>query len=166
MTHRAEPGVNAPWLAIRTRARAEQVVADRLAAQAIETFLPRYLEPVEWSDRVHQTRRPLFPGYLFARLIESQMQAVRRTPGAIQILGEPIAEQQIDSIRIACAATEDLTPCAYREGELVEICSGPFAGCEGIVDTLTKNRLILRVDILRRAVAVTIEPGARIRRKR
>ena len=160
-----------PWFAVRTRSRAEQAVANRLAAQDIPVFLPRYTDPVVWSDRERDVQRPLFPGYLFARLpFPEQVRAVTRTQGVVQILGangpEPIDPAQIDSIRIACESGAHLEPCSYRTGEVVLIKSGPFAGCEAVVDRMKKGRLILRVDMLNRAVAVTIDPKTRIERKR
>lgn len=159
------------WYALRTRSRAEQAVANRLAAQDIEPFLPRYVEPVEWSDRLNQTWRPLFPGYLFARIDTVQIRTATATAGVIQILGnngspESVDPQQIESIRIACESGLDLTPCTYRTGEVVLIKSGPFEGCEAIVDRMKKNRLILRVDLLHRAVSVEIDRHTRIERKR
>jgi transcription antitermination factor NusG len=151
------------WWAIRTRSRAEHVVADRLAGQDCDVFLPRYLEPVEWSDRVHETRRPLFPGYLFARLDPPQRERANCTPGVAQILGEPIPASQIESVRIAGAATGHITPCSYRTGDLVRIESGPLTGCIGLVDRPYKNRLILRIDLLRRAISVEIDRSTRLR---
>jgi transcription antitermination factor NusG len=162
VTHAAELCAVKPWFALRTRSRAEQAVAERLAATC-EVFLPLSIEPVQWSDRVHETRRPLFPGYLFARLDQAGRERASYTPGVVQILGEAIEAAQIESIRIVCAATQNLTQCSYQTGELVRIENGPFAGCEGLVDRHQKNTLILRIDLLRRAVSVQIDRTTRLR---
>jgi transcriptional antiterminator RfaH len=149
-----------PWYAIRTRSRAENSVSNRLAGLDLETYVPRYLEPVQWSDRLARTWRPLFPGYIFARLTPAAAELATQTAGVIQILDmEPVDPRQIESIRIACEASTDakLTPCSYRTGDMVKITSGPFEGCEGIVDRMAKNRLILKVDLLRRAVSIEID---------
>lgn len=157
MTHRAEAcPPAAQWHAIRTRSRAENAVANRLAVLDLETFVPRYLEPVQWSDRLARTWRPLFPGYIFARFHEAEL--VIRTAGVVQILGM-VDTQQIETIRIAGEASTEanLTPCSYRTGDLVRITSGPFTGCEGVVDRANKNRLILKIDLLKRAVSIEID---------
>lgn len=154
-----------PWHAIRTRARAEQAVADRIAAHDLDTFVPRYLEPVRWSDRLHRTWRPLFPGYLFARFHAGEAEIVTHTAGVAQILGpETIPDSQIESLRIACAASPQFTPVMYRPGDPVRIESGPFAGCEGIVDRMPRpNRLTLKIDLLKRAVSVEIDAKTVVR---
>jgi transcription antitermination factor NusG len=164
VTHIAELCSPKPWFALRTRSRAEQAVSERL--KSCEVFLPHYTEPAQWSDRVHQTRRPLFPCYLFARLDAAEKERASYTPGLIQILGEPIDATQIESIRIICSATEQLTPCGYQTGDLVRIESGPFQGCEGLVDRHRKDRLILRIDLLRRAVSVQIDRTTKLKRLR
>lgn len=155
----------ARWFAIRTRSRAEQAATRRLAAQEIETFFPRYLEPVQWSDRLKETWRPLFPGYVFAQVRgRDEAEIVTRTPGVVQMLTPPIPPAQIESLRIVCQSNQTLTPATYRPGDAVRIESGPFAGCEGIVDRARPNRLTLRIDLLRRAVSVEIDRRTAIRR--
>jgi transcription antitermination factor NusG len=161
VTHRAEL---CHWYAIRTRSRAENAVANRLAILDLDTFVPRYLEPVKWSDRLTRTWRPMFPGYLFARFdAAAAAELVTRTAGVVQILGmgkpEAVDPKQIESIRIAGEASTDanFTPCSYLTGQMVRITSGPFAGCEGIVDRMQKNRLILKIDLLKRAVSIQID---------
>lgn len=158
---------SAQWYAVRTRARAEQAVTDRLLAHAaIEPFFPRYLEPVKWSDRIHRTWRPLFAGYLFARFDPPNSDTVIRTAGVVQILAEPIPDSQIESLRIACQANPTFMQMTYQPGELVRITSGPFAGCEGLIDKATPNRLTLKIDLLRRAVSVQIDRKTSIERVR
>jgi transcription antitermination factor NusG len=72
---------------------------------------------------------------------------------------EPIDAGQIESIRIACEASTQaqLTPCSYRTGQVVRITSGPFAGCEGIVDRADPKKLVLKIDLLKRAVSIAID---------
>lgn len=157
----------AQWYAIRTRARAEQTVADRLLSHAaIEPFFPRYLEPVKWSDRIHRTFRPLFAGYLFARFDSASAEIVIRTAGVVQILAESVPDSQIESLRIACQVSPMFHETTYRPGELVRITSGPFSGCEGLIDRAEPNRLTLKIDLLRRAVSVQIDRKTSIERVR
>lgn len=161
---RPEPLVTA-WFAIRTRSRAEEAVANRLAALDLDTFLPRYRELVEWSDRKHVTQRCLFPGYLFVKFDRGD-ERVARTAGVAQVLAESIPDAQIETIRIACDANQQLTPAPYRTGETVRVRSGPFAGCEAVVDRLNKRRLILRIDVLQRAVSLEIDARTALERVR
>lgn len=140
-------------------------MTNRLAAQDLDTFLPRYLDRTSWSDRLKQIRRPLFPGYLFARLPWGDCAMALRTRGVVQILG-PVPDTQIETLKIACQASAKLNRETYRTGEMVRILSGPFEGCIGIVDRFKPNRLTLRIDLLKRAVSVEIDPKTRVERVR
>lgn len=159
-TRRGEacPAVAGGWHAVRTRPQHELAVARRLEAEGVPVFWPSYRERVRWSDREQAVLRSLFPGYLFA-FYSGDLVYVS---GILQILGEPVESSQIESIRRAIEANANVSPCAYGAGAAVRIRQGPFAGCEGTIERIKGGgrRLILRVDLLRRAVAVELDSTA------
>ena len=56
------------WFAVYTKSRHEKVVHASLASQSVEAFLPLHQVLSQWKDRRVWVEKPLFPGYLFARL--------------------------------------------------------------------------------------------------
>lgn len=73
------PSERKDWLVLWTESRAEKKVAERIAAQGIEAWLPTVTERHRWSDRWRTVVLPLFPGYLFARGA-AHVHRVLRTP--------------------------------------------------------------------------------------
>jgi transcription antitermination factor NusG len=144
------------WFAIRTRPKHELAVANRLNAEGIETFWPTYSERVQWSDRERVAVRSLFPGYVFA--LFDRLEWPTNSAGILQILNEPVDHAQIQSIRKVIDARATVSPAPYVTGETVRVRRGPLSGCEGIIERVKNGRrLILRIDILQRAVAVELD---------
>jgi transcription antitermination factor NusG len=142
---------------------AESTVATSLRAAGIEAFNPTYQETVEWSDRRKILRRPLFPGYVFALAHRSRLREIVQLAGVLRVLPsdmnpEPVPDAEIENVRQALATRLPAEPCAYVAGDQVRIESGPLAGVTGIVDR-TKNgtRVIVRVEMLRRAVSIDVD---------
>ena len=70
----------APWFALWTRSRHEQVVREQLEHKEIETFLPTITRWSRWKDRRKKIAWPLFPGYCFVRFdIEARLAILRCT---------------------------------------------------------------------------------------
>lgn len=153
------------WFALRLHSKHEFIVRDILDARGVENFLPTWSERVKWSDREKVTVRPLFPGYIFAVLGDSETfdaSDAIRIPGVVQILPTSInpisiSDAEIANLRLVIASQVPVAPCAYVAGETVLIESGPLAGVSGVV-TRTKGayRLVVRVPMLMSAVNVEI----------
>lgn len=60
------------WYAIHIRYRFEKKAVQQLQEKSIETFLPLRTEIHPWSDRHKEIRVPLFPGYAFVHIDQSQ----------------------------------------------------------------------------------------------
>ena len=58
------------WYALHTKSRFENVVNDGLANKALDVFLPKITVKSQRRDRHKMIRVPLFPGYLFVRLVQ------------------------------------------------------------------------------------------------
>jgi transcription antitermination factor NusG len=153
---------NSTWYAVWVLTNAEFVVEDALLEYGIESYLPSWVEVVQWSDRKKSTRRPLFPGYLFARADENgkPRRELLRIPGVIQVLPNnlqpaPIEGSDIENIRLAIASGLPMKPCDYVTGDAVRIEHGPLTGVTGIVlKTKDATRVIVRIEMLKRAVSV------------
>jgi len=130
------------WYALRSKPHKEELLFGQLNAYQIETFYPVLrVKPVNPRSR---KERPYFPGYMFVQvdLEQTGFSALHWMPGANGLVafgGEPnaIPEALIEAIRqrveeINRAGGEQLA--GLKQGDAVQIESGPFAGYEAIFD--------------------------------
>jgi len=139
-------------------------VRDALARLGYAVFLPTWSETVKWTDRTVITARPLFPGYLFVLLGEGvDIHHARCTRGVIQMLPnsfnpEPIADAEIENVRLVVASKLHATACPFVLGERVTVESGALAGVSGvIVRTRGTLRVVVSIEILQRSVSVELD---------
>jgi transcription antitermination factor NusG len=154
------------WYAVHTRARHERVVAQRLKDQGITTFLPLISEVHRWSDRKKSVELPLFGCYVFVKLSPSGEERLRvlRIDGVFKFvgargLGTPIAESQIDAIRILIGQQLPWSAHPFLQiGQRVRVRGGSLDGVEGIlVSRDHDNTLVVSIDAIQRSLAVRIE---------
>jgi len=140
--------VSAPgpqWFVVQVKPRQEGQVLRRLALGAISAFLPF----IEVARRRSAIRRkglePLFPGYLFVRMLPvheepSAWTRLRWTPGIVRILGSgetpvPVPEELVGTIQ---ERTKELgfvrLPSPLTGGMRVRLRSGPFQDLEAVFD--------------------------------
>jgi len=170
--------LQAPWIAIRTRARAEKAVRDCLDSQNVDVFLPTTVRARTWSDRIKHIDWPLFPGYCFARFVEGQRLTILKTPGVAGIVSfagnvalVPAAE--IEGLRAIVESDLVVEPVPYvAEGDRVEVIRGPLKGIVGRVlqtgrpdhgsgtETPATYRVILSVETIAQSVSVEVDAGA------
>lgn len=153
-----------PWFAVWTRSRHEKAVCDQLARKEIVTFLPTIPRWSRWKDRKKKIDWPLFPGYLFVRTDPERTLPIRMCSGVVSIVsfeGKPqaIPEVEIDGIRRLVESELQFDPCPFvREGDMVQVVHGPLKGVVGrLVRKGAHARLVLAVDLIARAVSVTVD---------
>ena len=159
-----ETNGNEAWHALHTRYQHEKVVAELLARQGFETFLPRYTTVHRWKDRTKRLSLPLFPCYVFLRGGFDRRLQILKTPGVYAIVesaGRPgvIPEPEIAAIKRAVENSPRIKPHPFLEtGDWVKIKSGPLVGLEVfLVRKQDQLRLVLSVEMLGRSVAVEVE---------
>jgi len=152
------------WYALQVRPRFENTVEAQLCGKGYEVFLPTYVTKRRWSDRVKSIVKPLFPGYVFCRFNVGNRLPILITPGVNSMVGigktpAPVDPEEIFAIRSVIESGATSFPCEYiRDGELVQIESGPLEGLVGIVQrTKNSDRLIVSLTLLMRSVAVEID---------
>jgi transcription elongation factor/antiterminator RfaH len=156
---------SAQWYAIQTRYRFERKVTSQLQSQGLETFLPLLQEVHHWSDRQKLVDTLLFPGYMFVRLdpspvVQKKILQAGGVIGLITFAGEaaPVPAKQIDDLRILLSQN---VPCALhpflKAGQRVRIRDGSLDGLEGILEEAGKKRLVISIESIQRAIAITIE---------
>lgn len=160
----------APWFAVWTRSRHEQVVREQLARKGVETFLPTITRWSRWKDRKKQIEWPLFPGYCFARFDAVDRLPILKCTGVVNIVsfdGEPapIPESEISGIRTLVDSDLAYDPCPLiHEGDMVEVTHGPLKGVTGrLVRKGSHARLVLSVELIGQGVSVEVD-AADVRR--
>jgi transcription antitermination factor NusG len=152
------------WYALWTRSRHEQVVREQLEQKGVEAFLPTVTRWSRWKDRKKKIDWPLFPGYCFARFNPRERLPILKCTGVVNIIGfegepAPIPEHEISGIRQLVESELAFDPCPLiREGDLVEVRSGPLKGVVGrLLRKGAHARLMLSVDLIGQAVSVEVD---------
>lgn len=157
---------NLSWYALRTRSNYEKIAATILEAKGFEQFLPLYQAPKRRTDRLIEGGIPLFPGYLFCRFDRRYRTPVLCALGIVSIVafgGKPaqISDVEIEAIRRALGSGQNAEPHPYfHEGQRIRIEKGPLRSLEGILVKKNGWRIVISVELLRRSVAVEIDPDS------
>lgn len=161
-----EPGAF-PWYAIRCAPNRERSIRDALGLRGLESFLPAYSETVRWSDRLKVVERLLFPGYLFVRVPPGDFAEVLAVAGVLGVLPSnlrplPVSDIEISNVERVISSCLPVQPftTSFAAGELVTVACGPLKGASGVVvRDGAKARLVVKVEMLGRAVSVEISPA-------
>lgn len=152
-----------PWFAVYTKSRHEKVVHASLLSQDVEAFLPLHQVLSQWKDRRVWVEKPLFPGYLFARLPWDQLWVARAVRGVVHLVGDgerpvPVPEEQVLAVREMMERPVAVDPWPYvQEGDRVLVTSGPLIGLQGFfVRWKNAAKLVISVDLLGRSVAAEV----------
>lgn len=165
------------WYCARTTAGREQRLVDALNRVSVETFLPQFIqtshrnvtrfipatrqyksvrEPVE-------TKRALYPGYLFARLGDYEWAAVKTRLGVtlrpqwVKNAGTPVEVDPALFALITDRQDKPLPAHSYKQGDSVEILSGPFAGFTGLFSHDETERVMVLLSMLGRTPIIPFE---------
>jgi transcription termination/antitermination protein NusG len=152
------------WFVLRTKSRQEKILAGELSARGIRSFLPLMNCTRYYGGRKMQVELPVFPGYLFLRgEVDDAYEAdrTRRVAQIIKVVDQTRLDQELCNLRLALQGSAPLDPYPYlRAGVRVEVRAGPFRGLQGVVEPGgRRNRLVLQVEILGRAVSLEIDPS-------
>lgn len=153
------------WFVVQVAPRAEKRVAEYLTYKGYRCFLPLYKTRRNWSDRKKVLELPLFPGYVFCRLLERSAGLVLATPGTVRIIGVggkpcPVSACEIEALQRVVSSDVQASPYSpfLKIGEKVEIKNGPLAGLVGIIINIqNQHRLVLSVDLVMKSISVDID---------
>jgi transcription antitermination factor NusG len=152
------------WYAAYTCPHRERRVADHLAARSVEHFLPLHQSMRRWKDRRKLMQLPLFPGYIFVRIILQDRLQVLEVPGVVRLVGfnhlpEALSDDEVNTLRIGLAQAAYAQPHRYlHSGRRVRISRGPFAGLDGIlIRQKGRVRVVLSIELIQRSVLVDVD---------
>jgi transcription antitermination factor NusG len=153
------------WFAIQTWPRYEKKVAAEFQRKTIETFLPLLSSKRDWSDRRQIVHSPLFPGYVFVRILQEPNPriTVLRTHGVTGFVGVrgsgiPIPDFEIESVRVLLARGVGFQQHPFLSvGQRVRIRDGSLSGVEGILlEKRDDLSLLVSIQIIQRSLAIRI----------
>jgi len=154
------------WYALQTYPRHEKKVDVQLRQKGVTTFLPLHSQVHRWSDRRKTIQVPLFPGYVFVRVItaaENRLH-VLRTAGIVGFVGNggsglPIPDKQVEDIQKVL--TQKVSCVLYpflRVGQRVRIHGGCLEGLEGILVACNSDRsVVVSVEAIHESLAIRID---------
>jgi transcriptional antiterminator RfaH len=146
------------WTVAQTESQRERTASNHLARSGFEVYLPRL--------KKRKTVEPLFPGYIFVRIVQ-HWHAINTTIGVLRVLlaGEHPARLP-DDVLEEIRAREDrrgfirLPKRTHKRGAKVRIVRGTFADHLGIYDGASrKDRERVLLAVLGRMVPVEVAPA-------
>ncbi len=154
------------WYVLHTKTFAEKRVASALDQRDLEAYLP--MMPATSDKARKQQRRPLFPGYLFARfnLTAGSPANWKWIPGlnylvsfgdvAIPVPDEVIGMVERKIRELDAARAEATSP--FKPGDVVRIKDGPFADMLAVIDRACtpSKRVQILLDALDRSYKLKI----------
>ena len=76
-----------PWYAVRVRSNFDRRVSTALRNKGYLEFGPFYRARRRRSDRIREIKAPLFPGYIFCRLLDiNERLPILKTPGVVDVV--------------------------------------------------------------------------------
>lgn len=159
------PGSQArSWFAVYTACRHEKKVSLYLRQRAIEHYLPLYQTERKWRDGSRVTLDlPLFPGYMFVHIAQSERTGVLGVPGAVALVDgtggapAPIPDGTIRALQCGIKEHRVEPHPLLIVGQTVRICTGSFAGMEGVVVRRRNGlRVVLTLGQIAQSLAVEL----------
>jgi transcription antitermination factor NusG len=151
------------WYVVYTLPRHEKAVADRLINQDVETYLPLYNSVRIWNRRRVDVEMPLFPGYLFVKMIITHRLRILAHPGVVRLVGfngkaTALPDGEVERLRASLAVWKAEPYPFLTAGKQVQIKSGPFAGLEGrIIRRKGSMRLVISLELIQRAILLEMD---------
>lgn len=155
------------WYALYTKSRHEKVVHRTVREKGMDSFLPLREVLSQWKDRRKLVEKALFPGYLFVRAQQCELNRVTAIRGVAYVLGNsggplPVPDDQVQAVRRMVEGPYPVVPWPWlRKGKRVRVTAGPLAGLETCIVARSAGRkchLVLTVDLLGRSIAVEMDP--------
>ena len=151
------------WFVLHVKPRTEKKVMQYLERYGYFRHLPVYVKVTKVQRRKVRRELPLFPGYVFTRLLPEERITMLQTNllvKTIEVTQPRVLIHQLRQIAHAARGAPDMRPVhPFKQGDYVRIKYGPMHGTEGYVKRDGPHAtLCLNVDMLGVAVEVAVSP--------
>ena len=153
------------WYVLHVKPRTEKKAVVYLKKYRFFSHLPVYVKVTKVQRRKVRRELPLFPGYVFTRLLPNERLKMLQTNLIVRTIHIERPRETIHQLRQISRASKNVPELKrlahlYKAGDLVRVKTGPLRGTEGYVKyDGTKASIVLNVSILGAAVEVSISPG-------
>src|SRR5688572_2009268 len=150
------------WYVAHTRPRCEKKIADFCQREGFHVTLPLFKSLKKYPGKIVTFEKPLFPNYVFLRLLPHQRKKVFQSDYVANLLDVPdqqTFEQQLETILAALETDYEITALPHISvGKRVKIKSGALRGMEGYVEErMGKMLVLLRLEFIGQAAAVRVD---------
>lgn len=152
------------WYVAHTRPRCEKKLTQYCKREGFDVTLPLFRHVRKYRGKTVTFEKPLFPGYVFLRLVPVESRKVYQSDYVANLLDVPdqkTFEEQLNDILRALETDFEVCLAPHiTEGSRVKVKSGPLRGMEGFVERRSGQVMVLlRLDFIRQAAAVKMEAG-------
>ena len=153
------------WYVLHVRPRTEKKVFAYLERYGFFRHLPTYVKVYKNKQRRRvRVELPLFPGYVFTRLLPEERLTMLKTNLIVATIPVERPREMVHQLRQVNRASKSdaqLKTMAktFKAGDYVRIKSGPMRGTEGyVMYDGSRARLCLNVEILGACVSMSVSP--------
>jgi transcription antitermination factor NusG len=155
----------AAWYPLQTRHQCEKKVDAALRDRGFEAFAPMQVVARKWSDRTKMVDAPLFPGYMFVRMVADPalVSTVVRLPGLVRFLTTgrelvAVTDAEMTNVRALAANDTEYEPGPFpAAGERVRIRGGCLDGIEGVLTGQTNRKeIVVSVSSIQRSLKLSL----------
>ena len=160
------------WFVAQLKPNSDTIAQRNLLRQGITAFLPRFQKTERNDRRFRETRRPLFPGYIFVsvNLAEGRWRAINNTQGITRIVSfnarpAPLPKGFVEALQERCDEGGLVRPVeALAPGEMARITDGPFSDFIVRVESIGNDqRLLVLFDLMGRQTRLAVPRDALVR---
>lgn len=149
------------WFVCHTKPRCEKKFAALLSREKFVHELPLVKSVRHYGSQQKTFTKPLFPGYVFARLEPARKARVYQHDllvRAILVGNEPVFLRQLEDVKTICASgLEAALHPLIKKGTQVRVRGGPLHGVEGFVDDPANPQgIVVSVDVLQQGLLVRL----------
>jgi transcriptional antiterminator RfaH len=156
----------AQWYVVRTKPNREEIARCHLELQRFKVYLPQTIKIIKHARKTQRVKRPLFPGYLFLHLTNSEEKwtTIGSTIGTIGPLRfnthyPTVPSQVIELLKAkeACKGYIESMGKKFDRGQKIMISEGEWQGLTGVFQTIKgSDRSIILLNLLKRQVKTDI----------
>lgn len=146
------------WTCVRTHPNSEKIAIRNLQNQEFIYYQPLILEKKLRKQKLVQVEQPLFPCYLFVRVVD-KWRSLNSTHGVAALIPGQVRDCIIDDLKMREENGYIQLPKSkpFEVGDKVTIQAGPFQGHEALVERMSvKDRQKILLGLLANKISVLI----------
>lgn len=149
------------WFACHTKPRCEKKFAALLQRENFVHYVPLTQSVRRYGNQKKTFTKPLFPGYVFARIeptLKTRVYHQDLLVRALQVENEAVFLLQLEDVKRICASGyEAAIHPLVKKGSHVRVQGGPLHGLQGYVDDPANPQgIVVSVDVLQQGLLVRL----------